>query len=59
MEFLDNAKGKASALASVGRFIWTRKKWWLAPLLIVLVLFGIFIVLTEGTVLAPLIYTLF
>jgi len=36
-----------------------RKKWWLAPIIFFLLLFGTLIVLTEGTALAPFIYTLF
>ena len=36
-----------------------RKKFWLAPIIIVLLLLGVLIVLAEGTAVAPLIYTLF
>ena len=40
-------------------FLKERKKWWLAPIIIFLVLFGTLIVLTEGTAIAPFIYALF
>ena len=40
-------------------FIKVRKKYWLLPILIVLVLFGALIVLSQGTVVAPFIYTIF
>lgn len=40
-------------------FLKTRKKYWLLPLLVVLLVFGTLIVLTKGTVLAPFIYTIF
>jgi len=40
-------------------YIKKRKKWWLAPLLILLILIGALIVITEGSALAPFIYTLF
>tara|TARA_B110000503_G_C7015618_1_gene357590 strand:- start:219 stop:371 length:153 start_codon:yes stop_codon:yes gene_type:complete len=40
-------------------FLKTRKKYWLFPILIVLVLFGVLIVLTQGTAVAPFIYTIF
>ena len=40
-------------------FIKVRKKYWLLPILIVLVLFGALIVLTQGTAVAPFIYTIF
>ncbi|MEP7328926.1 MAG: DUF5989 family protein [Betaproteobacteria bacterium] len=36
-----------------------RKKFWLAPLIIVLVLFGALLVFAQGSVLAPFIYTIF
>jgi len=41
------------------RYMVVRKKFWLLPILIMLALFGGVIVLTHGTALAPLIYTLF
>ena len=41
------------------RFMRERKKFWLLPLVIVLVLFGGLVVLTQGTAVAPFIYTLF
>jgi hypothetical protein len=40
-------------------FLKIRKKWWLAPILIVLGLMGMLIVATQGSALAPFIYTLF
>jgi hypothetical protein len=40
-------------------FIRVRKKYWLLPIMILLALFGGLIVLTQGTAVAPFIYTLF
>ena len=40
-------------------FLKERKKYWLLPIIIVLALFGILIVLSQGSVLAPFIYTIF
>lgn len=40
-------------------FIKVRKKWWLAPILIFLFLLGALIIFTEGSAVAPFIYTLF
>jgi len=40
-------------------FLKNRKKFWLLPIIITLVLFGAIIVLTSGTAIAPFIYTLF
>jgi hypothetical protein len=40
-------------------FMRVRKKFWLAPIIIVLLLLGMLIVLAEGSAVAPFIYTLF
>ncbi len=40
-------------------FLKARKKYWLLPLIIVLALFGFLIVLSQGSALAPFIYTVF
>jgi len=41
------------------RFLQVRKKYWLLPVLMMTVVFGGLIVLTQGSVVAPFIYTLF
>jgi hypothetical protein len=41
------------------KFMQERKKFWLLPIIMVLVLFGTLVVLTEGSAVAPFIYTLF
>ena len=50
---------KLSILAEFWQFLKVRKKWWLAPIIIFLVLLGALIILTEGSALAPFIYALF
>jgi len=40
-------------------FLKVRKKYWLIPILLVLVLFGGLIVLSQGSAIAPFIYTMF
>ena len=40
-------------------FLKVRKKYWLLPILLVLVLFGGLIILSQGTAVAPFIYTIF
>jgi hypothetical protein len=40
-------------------FLKVRKKFWLLPIILTLLLFGVLIVLTSGTAIAPFIYTLF
>jgi hypothetical protein len=46
-------------LSEIWAFLRVRKKWWLAPIVIVLMLLGALIILTEGSAIAPFIYTLF
>tara|TARA_B100000029_G_scaffold515158_1_gene620892 strand:- start:2005 stop:2157 length:153 start_codon:yes stop_codon:yes gene_type:complete len=40
-------------------FLRERKKYWLLPIIIVLALFGALIVLSQGSAVAPFIYTIF
>jgi hypothetical protein len=40
-------------------FLKERKKWWLAPILILVVLIGIILLLGAGSALAPFVYSLF
>ena len=51
--------GKLSILVEFWTFLRVRKKWWLAPILLVLLLLGLLIGLSEGSALAPFIYSLF
>lgn len=46
-------------LKDLWAFMRVRKKYWLAPVIIVLLLIGALIVLTQGSAVAPFIYTLF
>jgi len=41
------------------RYMKVRKKFWLLPILVISAVFGVLIVLTKGSVVAPFIYTLF
>ncbi|MCK5787249.1 MAG: hypothetical protein KAH54_11925 [Candidatus Sabulitectum sp.] len=40
-------------------FLKVRKKWWLTPIIVVLILLSLVLVLTQGSVLAPFIYAIF
>jgi hypothetical protein len=46
-------------LKDLWEFLKVRKKFWMAPIIIVLLLLGALIVLTQGSAVAPFIYTLF
>lgn len=51
--------GKLAILGEFWDFLKARKKWWLLPIVMFLALLGALIVLTEGSAIAPFIYTLF
>ncbi len=51
--------GKLSILAEFWAFMRVRKKWWLAPILFIMLMLSLLIVLTQGSALAPFIYTIF
>ena len=46
-------------LAELWRFMRVRKKFWLMPIVIMMLIFGGLVMLTKGSVVAPFIYTLF
>jgi len=46
-------------LSDLWAFLKVRKKFWMLPIILVLLLFGVLIVLTSGSAVAPFIYTLF
>jgi hypothetical protein len=48
-----------SLIEEIWRFMRHRKKYWLWPIILVMVLIGGMVVLTQGSAIAPFIYTLF
>ena len=50
---------KAQVVSELWQFMRQNKKYWLAPIVIILVLFGVLLVLTQSSAVAPFIYTLF
>tara|TARA_B100000795_G_scaffold213339_1_gene167009 strand:+ start:94 stop:243 length:150 start_codon:yes stop_codon:yes gene_type:complete len=48
-----------SFLKEFWEFLKFRKKYWLLPILLVLVIFGGLIILSQGSAIAPFIYTIF
>ena len=53
------AGGKLSILGELWAFMRERKKWWLGPIVIMLLLLALLLVFTQGSALAPFVYTLF
>lgn len=55
-------RSMASNLSVVGEllgFLWQRKLWWLIPMMVVLLLFGLLMIFASTSGVGPLIYTLF
>ena len=48
-----------SLIGELWSYMKVRRKFWLAPIIIILLLLGALIVFTQGSVIAPFIYTLF
>ena len=58
-EYIEKTMSKLGILAEFWEFLRYRKKYWLAPIIIVLVLLSALIILTEGSAIAPFVYALF
>ncbi len=50
---------KLSILSELWDFLKVRKKWWLLPIILFLILLGGLIIITQGSALAPFIYAIF
>ena len=51
--------GRMSIFSELWSFMKVRKKWWLGPIVLMLALLGLLVVFTQGSAIAPFIYTLF
>jgi hypothetical protein len=50
---------RSSTLRDLWAFIWSGKRWWLLPIIVVLLLVGTLLVLAQSSALGPFIYTIF
>jgi hypothetical protein len=50
---------RLTILGELWAFMRVRKKWWLGPIVFMLLMLGLLLVFTQGSALAPFIYTLF
>lgn len=48
-----------SLIGEIWAFMKVRKKWWLLPVILLLILIGALLVFAQGSALAPFIYTIF
>lgn len=59
MRWVRRARSMGSVLLELCRFLWRQRLWWLIPLMIVLLGFGVLLVIAQSSPLAPFVYTLF
>ena len=59
MKFIRNLFTSAGIVSELFVFLWRNKRWWLIPMVAVLLLFGVLLVFASTSGLGPLIYTLF
>jgi hypothetical protein len=55
----EESREKFGIVSELWTFMHVRRKMWLAPIIMMLAVLGLLVVFTQGTALAPLIYTLF
>ncbi|MBI3801783.1 MAG: hypothetical protein HY268_33040, partial [Deltaproteobacteria bacterium] len=58
MPWWNRVSDRAGILAEFIKFLWERKLWWMIPMIVVLVLFGAVLILTQSSAIAPFIYSL-
>jgi hypothetical protein len=59
MSWWTRAGDRVGILAEFVEFLWERKLWWMIPMVVVLVMFGMLLIFAQGSAVAPFIYTLF
>jgi hypothetical protein len=53
------ARGRYSTIKELWAFMRVHKRYWLAPIIVSLLLLGVLLVASQGTAVGPLVYTLF
>ncbi|PYM29933.1 MAG: hypothetical protein DME15_20090 [Candidatus Rokuibacteriota bacterium] len=59
MRIFDGLLSHVTIMGELLEFFWQRKSWWLTPLVLALLIVGVFIVFAQSSAIAPFIYTLF
>ena len=59
MRWVRQIANRASIVGELFRFLWRQRLWWLIPMVMVLVLFGVLLIFAQSSPIAPFIYTLF
>jgi len=59
VNFLNKLKIKLGLLGELFSFLWKQKLWWLIPMVVVLVVFGLLLIVAQGSTVIHFIYPLF
>jgi hypothetical protein len=59
MKFIHTAARRFGIAGELLTFFWANKRWWILPMMFMLLLVGAMIVLAQSSAIAPFIYTLF
>jgi hypothetical protein len=59
MGAIKNFFSKLGILGELFQFLWQNKRWWLIPVLVVLVLIGVVLIFSQSSAIGPFIYSLF
>ncbi len=59
MSILHSVTSKFTVAGELLRFFGQNKRWWLTPMIVLLLVFAVLIILAESSAIAPFIYTLF
>ncbi len=59
MKFIRVASRRFGIAGELLSFFWANKKWWMTPMLVLLLVFAVLLILAQSSAIAPFIYTLF
>jgi drug/metabolite transporter superfamily protein YnfA len=59
VKLLHQLKNRFSIMGELLAFLWLRRLWWMIPMVVVLLAFGLLIIFTHSSALAPFLYPLF
>lgn len=59
MNFFNQFKSRFAIMNELVTFLWVRRMWWMIPMVVVLLGFGLLIIFTQSSALAPFLYPLF
>jgi len=59
VNFFNQFKSRFAIMNELVTFLWVRRMWWMIPMVVVLLGFGLLIIFTQSSALAPFLYPLF